>query len=451
LWVYFNHAAVSPVSVPVQAAVAEFLADAARQGSTGFQAWLARRERARARAAKLIGAEPAEVAFTTSTSQGLLMVAEGLRLEPGDQIVVVEDDFPANQIPWFRQRRRGVEIVVVPRRDGRVSVSALLGAITPRTRLLAIPWVLYDTGFRIDLAALAVGLAEVNAARTPWAGSTLPDRDAGTHAAIPIEPIGHGSVAAGLSTGFDIVGAVGGVSEAPRESSSPPSAPSSSSPVPDEASGRADPDRRVLLCVDVIQGLGAFPLDVHTAGIDFLSADSHKWMLGLEGIGVFYCRRELVGVLDSPLISWWSLAEPFARWTPDAPLHADARRFEYACLPTACLYGLDAALGTLLEAGPDRIGTRILELTDRLAAGLVGRGWTLNTPMGRLAPPSAEVLRGERSGILSASHPSLPAMEVVSLLEQRGVSVTARGPGVRFSPHGWNTADEVDRLLERLP
>ncbi|HTE07048.1 MAG TPA: aminotransferase class V-fold PLP-dependent enzyme, partial [Planctomycetota bacterium] len=272
LWVYFNHAAVSPVSSLVQSAVAEFLADGNRQGSTGFQGWLARRDRARTRAAALIGAEPAEVAFTTSTSQGLLTVAEGLRLEPGDQIVVVEDDFPANQIPWFRQRKRGVEIIVVPRREGRVTTGALLGAITPRTRLLAVPWVLYDTGFRLDLPALAAGLAAVNGERTPWSDVTSANSGEAPWPAGPTENAGLPSEsrspanttgAARLSTASAQAGARG------------------------EASLRPDPHRRVLLCVDVIQGLGAFPLDVHSAGIDFLSADSHKWMLGLEGIGVF--------------------------------------------------------------------------------------------------------------------------------------------------------------------
>jgi cysteine desulfurase / selenocysteine lyase len=422
LWVYFNHAAVSPVAGPVQSAVAEFLAEASRQGSIGFAGWLARRERARARAAALIGADPAEVAFTTSTSQGLLTVATGLRLEPGDQIVVVEDDFPANQIPWFRQRRRGVELIVVPRRDGRVSVESLLGAITPRTRVIALPWVLYDTGFRLDLPALAAGLAEVNAGRTPWAAQS--------------------SASAGLSTERGAPGS----HPASDPDGGPDSGERARSVAGNGSFGGADPHRRVLLCVDAIQGLGAFPLDVHTAGIDFLSADSHKWMLGLEGIGIFFCRRELVAILDAPMTSWWSLAEPFARWTPESPLHADARRFEYACMPTACLYGLDAALGMLAEAGSERIGARVLELTGRLAAGLRERDWTVHSPMGASSPS-----RGERSGILSASHPRLPAAEVVARLEQRGVSVTARGPGVRFSPHGWNTSAEVDTLLERLP
>jgi len=364
--VYFNHAACAPLARPVADALTGFVDEARRQGSLGFAGWLERREQARAAAARLLGASPGEVALTTSTSQGLLSVAEGLTWRPGERIVVVEGDFPANLIPWFRQERRGVQVTVVPRRNGRIDAAAILGAIDRQTRLLAVPWVLYDNGCRIDLAALGAGLAERN----------------------------RGS------------------------------------------------ERPVLLCVDAIQGLGAFPMDVERWGIDFLAADSHKWMLGLEGVGLFYCRRTALAELDGPLVSWWSRAEPFAPWTPDAPLQPDARRFEYASMPTLGIFGMHAALEMLLAAGPERMGAAILERTGELAGGLRERGWRLLSPF-----ESA----GERSGIVAASHPSLPAGAVVARLGEAGVSVAARAGAVRFSPHAWNSADEVSRVLELLP
>jgi selenocysteine lyase/cysteine desulfurase len=57
----------------------------------------------------------------------------------------------------------------------------------------------------------------------------------------------------------------------------------------------------------------------------------------------------------------------------------------------------------------------------------------------------------ECSGIVRAHHPDQAAEGVVEQLEQRGISVAARGGGIRFSPHAWNTPDEVDTLLDRLP
>ncbi len=369
LWVYVNHAAVAPVALPVEQAVAGFLAQARRDGSAGFAGWLARREEARRSAAALLGARPEEVSFTTSTSQGLITVAEGLSLQPGDEIVLLEDDFPSNQIPWWRQQRRGARLVPVPRdAAGRVTADAVLARVGPRTRVVAVSWVAYDNGCRLDLRALGAGLAARNA-----------------------------QLAAGQP--------------------------------------------RALLCVDAIQGLGAFALDARACGIDFLSADSHKWLLGLEGVGLFFCRAERLAELDSPLTSWWSMAEPFRPWRPGAALQPDARRFEYACLPTAALFGVEAALRMLLEAGLPRIERQVLELTDRLAAGLVERGWTLLSPRER---------PDERSGIVSARPPSGGAREAVERLLAARVQAVERGGGVRFSPHAWNTAGEMDRVLEAL-
>jgi selenocysteine lyase/cysteine desulfurase len=106
------------------------------------------------------------------------------------------------------------------------------------------------------------------------------------------------------------------------------------------------------------------------------------------------------------------------------------------------LHGLDACLELLLETGVERMAPAILAVTDRLAAGLEQRGWQLLSPRG----PAEEC-----SGIVTAAPPGHDADAVAEALERQGVSVTARGGGVRFSPHAWNTADEVDAALDRLP
>ncbi len=360
-WIYFNHAAVAPLASPVADAVAAFLEEAQTHGSTGWRSWLEQREVARRKTATWLGADADEIAFTTSTSQGLISAAEGIPLSEHDEILVIQDDFPANHIPWFRQERtRGARVVVVPRVEGRVPVEHLLAHVTGRTRIVAVPWVLFDNGFRLDVAAI----------------------------------------------------------------------------------GRALADHPAWFCVDAIQGLGAFPLDVHEARIDLLSADSHKWMLGMEGIGVFYCARHRIEALDTPLFSWTSVEDAFTPYRRDKALLPDARRFEYGALPTMEIHGLDACLDLLLEVGMDVTADRILLLTARLASGLRDRGWTVHSPWGTDTA---------RSGVLTASHPHRDAAALVDELERLGISTAPRGAGVRFSPHAWNTPEEVDRLLELLP
>lgn len=354
-----------PLALPVAAAMERFTADAVHNGSTNWRDWGAAREAVRHDAATLLGCTADEVALTTSTSQGLITVAEGVALEPGDEILVVQDDFPANQIPWFRQERRGARVVVVPRPAGddgvrRVSTEAILERVTERTRVVALPWVLFDTGQRLDLGRVGAALA----------------------------------------------------------------------------------DHPALFCVDAIQGLGAFPMDMAALGIDVLSADSHKWMLGLEGAGLFACRAELLDRLDGPFQSWLSVVDPFGPYAPGKALLPSARRFEYAALPTIAVYGLGAALRLLLDTGLEAISGRILELTAQLGAGLEARGWQL---LSDLSDPA------RRSGVVSARPPGLTAEAANEQLEARQVSVAARGGGVRFSPHAWNSPDEMDAVLERLP
>ena len=58
--------------------------------------------------------------------------------------------------------------------------------------------------------------------------------------------------------------------------------------------GRLCRERGVLFCVDAIQSLGCFPLDVAECHVDFLAADGHKWLLSVEGCGLFFCRRALL-------------------------------------------------------------------------------------------------------------------------------------------------------------
>src|SRR5687767_14225034 len=68
--------------------------------------------------------------------------------------------------------------------------------------------------------------------------------------------------------------------------------------------GRFCRERGVLLCVDAIQSMGVLPIDVQAMNIDFLAADGHKWLLGPEGAGIFYCRRDLLSKMR-PLVMGW--------------------------------------------------------------------------------------------------------------------------------------------------
>jgi selenocysteine lyase/cysteine desulfurase len=110
--------------------------------------------RVRARLATLVGANPSEIALTNSATQGVGIVATGLGLKAGDEVVVASSNFPANLFTWLHLRRLGVAVQVLKPAGGEVTVDQIAAALSPRTRILALDWVGYASGYRIDLRAL---------------------------------------------------------------------------------------------------------------------------------------------------------------------------------------------------------------------------------------------------------------------------------------------------------
>ena len=156
-WTYLNHASVGPLALPAAERMAEL---AHLVAATGDRRWPERNaavEVARAAAARLLGAaDPHCVAFVENTATGLSLVAEGLPWSRGDNAVTADCEYPANVYPWMNLGRRGVELRLVPaREDGRVDPGDLMARVDGRTRVLALSWVQYATGFRSDLAALS--------------------------------------------------------------------------------------------------------------------------------------------------------------------------------------------------------------------------------------------------------------------------------------------------------
>jgi selenocysteine lyase/cysteine desulfurase len=198
-------------------------------------------------------------------------------------------------------------------------------------------------------------------------------------------------------------------------------------------------ERGVLFFVDAIQGLGLFPLDVRSTPVDFLSADGHKWLLGPEGAGIFYVRRDLIPQMHTTEVGWQSVVHDhdFSRIQLDLKPHAG--RWEAGTHNNGGIAALGASLTLILDAGVDAIGKRVLELTDYLCerAGAMGFGiYSSRQP-------------GEASGIVSLTGIAEPAA-AVRRCRAAGVIVNHRAGRLRVSPHAYNSFDEIDRLLNVL-
>jgi selenocysteine lyase/cysteine desulfurase len=219
-----------------------------------------------------------------------------------------------------------------------------------------------------------------------------------------------------------------------------------------EPLGRACRERGILFFVDAIQSLGVVPLDVRRLGIGALAVDGRKWLMGPPGGGFLYVAPEWLDRVRPPLAGAWSVRNPedlmqYRGWIDgegqldlDLRLAEGARRMEAGFPNVIGAAGLDAALELGETIGRERVHGHIAELVRRFVEGLSAAGLPVRGP--RHA--------GERAGIVSFEVP-VRATDLFRELVRRGFSISVRDGLLRVSPHVYNTADEVDRLLELLP
>ena len=154
-WVYLDHSAVAPLPEPSAQAVVRWSQEAASEGDTVWPQWYRRLGEVRQRAATMLNAGVEEIALVPSTTSGISLVAEGYPWRAGDNVVTLENEFPSNLYPWMNLADRGVQTRRVAVPGGRVDLNRIADACDARTRIVAISWVGYASGWRIDVPELA--------------------------------------------------------------------------------------------------------------------------------------------------------------------------------------------------------------------------------------------------------------------------------------------------------
>ncbi|MFZ5828979.1 MAG: aminotransferase class V-fold PLP-dependent enzyme [Planctomycetota bacterium] len=198
--------------------------------------------------------------------------------------------------------------------------------------------------------------------------------------------------------------------------------------------------RGALLLVDGIQGLGVFPLSVADTPIDFLSADGHKWMLGPEGAGVFYCRRKHLDRLHPIGVGWNSVVNEHDFSHIDLRLKPTTARYEGGSQNSAGILSLGASLRLLLSLGAGSIAERVLAYSDEACELLRSLGAVIHSDR------SPE----HRSGIVSFEIPGADPMELRRRCLEEQIVLSCRGGRLRISPHGYNDSSDLDRLITAL-
>ena len=359
--IYLNHAGISPAPARVVSAVTE----AARQSAINPMKFATEvigpaRTGARERMARLMGVPAEHLALTKNTGQGLALVADALKLDPGDNAVSVRCEYPSVVYPWYAQADRGIETrLAAPRPDGTFTAEDLDAVMDARTRVVTLSWIQFGTGFRCDLAAIA----------------------AAAHA------------------------------------------------------------RGAIVVLDVIQGLGALPLEAEKLGIDVVATGAHKWLLAPGGTGGLYIAPHVLDRLRLVNMGAGSVVDVMKFDPLDFSPKPSAQRYEEGVPNFLGLVGLESALSLLEEVGISAIGTEILALSDYTADKLEAKNYHVVSPR---ADP-------QRAGLVMFKHPSLPNETVMQALINAKVAAADRGGNLRFSPHFYNTREEIDRAVDALP
>ncbi len=197
---------------------------------------------------------------------------------------------------------------------------------------------------------------------------------------------------------------------------------------------------QVLFFVDAIQQLGALQVDVTASHIDFLAADAHKWLLGPEGIAVFYSHAASRERLKLMQLGWHNLENHWTFIGEGVP-SSTARRFEAGSPNTLGQVAMHASVQFLLSAGVTGIERGILANTAFLLEHLQAiKGVTITSRQ------EAE----RRSGIVSFRPAHQTVQKLYDRLQTCGLRCSLRDDAIRLSPHFYQGEKELLRALEMI-
>lgn len=197
--------------------------------------------------------------------------------------------------------------------------------------------------------------------------------------------------------------------------------------------------RGILFCVDAIQSIGAVRFDVQEIEADFVMADGHKWMLGPEGLALFYCRPEARDRLGLTQYGWHMVEDVGDFDRRDWRVPKTSRRFECGSPNVLGIHALSASLSLLLEVGMEQVEKNVLERSARLFEAI--------RPRPELEPITPDV-EGRYAGIVTFRRRAGDPATLYRHLSSHGVVCAPRGGGVRFSPHFYTPYEQIERAVE---
>jgi len=195
----------------------------------------------------------------------------------------------------------------------------------------------------------------------------------------------------------------------------------------------------ILFVVDAIQQLGALAFDLEQIKADFVVADGHKWMMGPEGLALFYSHPDARQKLKLHQYGWRMIENPTDFNQKDWKVAADGRRFECGSPNMLGIHALHASLTLILETGQATIEESILSNT-RYLIDFIDNHNNLTLVSSNDS--------SRLSGICSFRHKQVNSNQLFDYLTKKGVQCAVRGDAIRLSPHFYQHKQEIQQLFE---
>ena len=351
---HLNHAGVSPMSQTVAAALQSSLLSQHHDGP--LQQYIKMFEAVptvREMLASLIGVPGDHIGLTRNTSHAMSILANGLSLPPGSEVVVAHDEFPGIVYPWIPLERDGIHLIRIHPAGATFTAADYIDAFTANTKVVIVSWVHWCAGCKIDIDQIV----------------------------------------------------------------------------------RVAKQRGILVICDTIQGLGSIPVDFRAADVDFIIGGSHKWLTCPSGLGYIAASPSMMRILKPTNIGWNSVENSLDLDTlRPGDLKASAAIIEEGNPSFLTIVGSHAALTELTSEGIDAIGDQVVSLASTIAGELQARGWTLRCAV-------------QETGLVCAVPPS-SVLRMAARLDSKAIDIAIRAGAIRFSPHAYQTIDDLQPLFD---
>uniref|UniRef100_A0A7C6EJI5 Aminotransferase class V-fold PLP-dependent enzyme n=1 Tax=candidate division WOR-3 bacterium TaxID=2052148 RepID=A0A7C6EJI5_UNCW3 len=352
--IYLNHASTGPMSLNAKIAIEECIKVYQKQAEFDFKTYFEKLKYSRGIFARLINAEPEEITFTHNTSEGIFIALINLPLKNGDEIIVMNETFPAvRYVVQYNLPKITKKFINF---CGEDPVKIVGKNLNRKTHAVVLDHTQFFTGEMVDLLPLSEFLR----------------------------------------------------------------------------------NRGIYLIVDGIQSIGAIEFDTKKTQVDFLATGGGKWLFGPGGTGFLYVNKKNFKVLKRLHTGWLGVDwKSFENFETSPPLFDDARMFEMGTRNVIGISGLTENVKILLEFGMKNVEKRILKLKNQLRDGFK-----------RLKIPVITTDKGPHSGIITVK-PENPR-QIYEFLIKNQITISLRNNCLRFSPHFYNTEEEIEEVLKIL-